>query len=109
MEFYKAYVDELAQCFHAVLVHSLQVGTLPLTMSEAVIVVVLKLGKDLEQCASYRPISLLNVDAKLLTKILACRLNTVISALVHPDQSCIIPGRGTDINIRQFFTYCHFD
>lgn len=68
-------------------------------MSEAMIVVP-NPGKDLGLCTSYRPISLLNVDAKLLMKILARRLNTVITALVHPDQSGFMPGRGTDINIR---------
>lgn len=87
------------------LVNSLREGTLPLTMSEAVIVVVPKPGKDLEYCASYHTISLLNVDAKLLTKILARGLNMVITALVHMDQSGFMLGRGTDINIRLLFTH----
>lgn len=55
-------------------------------MSEAVILVVPKSGKDLDFCSSYRPISLLNVNAELLTKILAHYLNLVITALVHLDQ-----------------------
>lgn len=74
-------------------------------MSEAMIVVVLKSGKDPEQCASYRPISLLNVDPKLLTKMLARRLNTVITAFSTPDQTGFMPGRGTNINIRRLFTH----
>lgn len=47
-------------------------------MSEAVVVVIPKPGKDPKLCSSYRPISLLNIDAKILTKILVNRLNSVI-------------------------------
>lgn len=55
---------------------------------------------------TYNPqISLINVDAKLSAKILATQLNTVITALVHPDQSGFRPGRGMDINIRRLFTH----
>lgn len=45
------------------------------------------------------------MDTKLLTKILAHRLNLIITALVHSDQSGFMPGRGTDINIRCLFTH----
>lgn len=70
-------------------------------MSEAVIVLVLKPDKDPEDCASYRPISLINVDAKLLAKILANRLAQVLEELIHVDQTGFMPGKGTDINFRR--------
>lgn len=70
-------------------------------MAEAVVVVLLIPGKDLDQCSSYWPISLLNVDAHFLAKALAGCLSTVITALVHADQSGFMLGRGTDINIRR--------
>lgn len=47
-------------------------------MMRAMIVVIPKPGKDAELCPSYRPISLLNVDDKILTKVLVNRLNAVI-------------------------------
>lgn len=40
-----------------------------------------------------RPISLLNVDYKILTKILANRVKRVIGGIVKPTQSYSIPGR----------------
>lgn len=73
-------------------------------MSDVVIVVIPKPGNP-ELCSLYRPISLLNADMKLFSKIFANQLNTVITALVHPDQSCFIPGRGTDITIRRLHTH----
>lgn len=73
-------------------------------MSEAIIVVLPKPNKDPASCASYRPISLLNVDAKITTKILATRLNSVILSLVNGDQTGFMPGKGTDINLRRLYT-----
>ncbi|RMX61973.1 hypothetical protein DD238_008348 [Peronospora effusa] len=43
--------------------------------------------------SSYRPITLLNVDAKLGPKILAHRLDRVLKYLLHSDQSGFVPGR----------------
>lgn len=52
----------------------------------ATVVILLKPDKDPEECSSYRPISLLNIDYKILTTILSkqdhftrnsCRTNGV--------------------------------
>jgi len=42
---------------------------------------------------NYRPISLLNVDYKIISKIMTNRIGKVISILVHPDQTCAIKNR----------------
>lgn len=86
-EFYKQYGEHMTPKLHEVIVKTLKDGELPASMSEAVIVVIPKPGKDPELCTSYRPISLLNADSKILTKVLARRLNEVILTLVHEDHS----------------------
>lgn len=106
VEFYKLYAYVLAPRLHSVLAGSMEVGRLSALMGDVVIVVIPKPGKDPSLCSSYRPISLLNVDAKLLSKIMANRLNTGITELIHLDQtggSC--QGRGTDNNIRRLYTH----
>lgn len=60
-------------------------GDLPSSMMESTITVIPKEGKDSLNPASYRPISLLNSDTKILAKVLAARLNKVIQKLVHQD------------------------
>lgn len=69
-------------------------------MREAIIILLTKPGKDSTNPGSYRPISLLPVDVKLLAKVLAHRLSKVIQEVVHEDQAGFIPNKSTAVNIR---------
>lgn len=102
-EFYSNFMEILAPKLTTLLSDHESLEALPDSMNEAVIVLVPKPGKDPQDCSSYRPISLLNVDAKIFTKILANRLTQVIEDLVDIDQTGFMPGKGTDINIRRLF------
>lgn len=69
--YYKTFIEKLAPKFLAAF-NSIRDGQMmPAETLMAHITVVPKEGKDPSQCSSYRPISLLNVDLKILTKILA--------------------------------------
>lgn len=59
-------------------------------------------------CSNYRPISLLNLDTKLLAKILAPRLQEHIGDLVHPDQTGFIKGRETRENTTRALHILHW-
>ena len=63
--------------------------------------VIHKEGKPPEECASYRPISLLGAEVKILAKVLSTRLNKVITPIIHPDQSGFMPNRNTALNLRR--------
>lgn len=80
-----------------------KIGSLPQSMNEAIIVLLLKPGKEAHLPDSYRPISLLTTDVKLLARVLATRLAKVIHKVVHRDQSGFIPSRSTALNIRRLF------
>lgn len=72
----------------------LQAGqSLNVDLNSAYISVIPKPSKDAGEVENYRPISLLNNDLKLLTKIQANRLASFINNYVHIDQVGFIPGR----------------
>lgn len=54
---------------HSLHSESLDSGSLPPTLHQASIKLLLKKDKDPDLCTSYRPISLINVDAKILAKL----------------------------------------
>lgn len=72
-------------------------------MREAIIIINLKSGKDPRCVESYRLISLINADVKILAKILANQLRKVILKIIHHDQSGFIPVRSTSVNIWRLF------
>lgn len=80
---------------------SLERGSLPHSLELSTITLLPKPGKDRQKYGSYRPLSLLNVDYKVLTKLLALRLETVIPKLIHPDQTGFVKNRQGSDNIRR--------
>jgi len=56
--------------------------------------------KDPTEISNYRPITLLNTDYKLLTKVLALQLMEQAQSLVHEDQAGFIPRRSIFNHIR---------
>ena len=73
-EFFKSLPPSCLRYLADMYNESLEVGRLPGTLLEATITLILKPDKDPLECGSYRPISLLNVDLKILSKVLALRL-----------------------------------
>uniref|UniRef100_A0A8C5QKU6 Reverse transcriptase domain-containing protein n=1 Tax=Leptobrachium leishanense TaxID=445787 RepID=A0A8C5QKU6_9ANUR len=80
---------------------------LPTQTLSANITILPKEGKDPELCTSYRPISLLNCDLKLFSKILADRLKPFLPALVHADQVGFVPGREARDNTMRTLQLMH--
>lgn len=78
-------------------------GALSQTLTQATICLILKTNKDPLDCASYRPISLQNVDYKILAKLLATRLETVLPSIISPDQAGFIKNRHSFFNLWRLF------
>ncbi|TFY58490.1 hypothetical protein EVJ58_g6390 [Rhodofomes roseus] len=49
--------------------------------------------KDRREISNYRPITLLNADYKVYTRIIATRLGRWATSIIHPDQAGFVPGR----------------
>src|SRR4051812_13758449 len=92
-EFYKAFAPMLAPFLASLFTDLLNGGALTPSASQSMITLIFKnKGSELD-LKNWRPISLLNCDRKLLTKILATRLQKVAFSLIHPSQTGFVKGR----------------
>lgn len=71
LSFSRKFNAKLAPLFLAMYNASLDNGSLPPTLMQASIALLLKRGKDATLCSSYRQLSLVNVDVKILAKVLS--------------------------------------
>ena len=70
------------------------------SQKQGVITLIEKEGKDVLYVKNYRPITLLNVDYKILSKVLAKRIKEVLGEIIHFDQVGYIKGRNIGEAVR---------
>ena len=98
-EFYKCYWNIVKFDLFDVYNHCFESGELTYSQYLALIVLLYKKGIR-ELITNWRPISLINIDAKLLSKVFAQRVKIVLPNIIHKDQKGCVTKRLIGQNIR---------
>ena len=99
-EFYQTFFDLIGKDLLNSYKDSFHKDSLSISQKRESITLIPKGDVNLMDLKNWRPITLLNVDYKLLSKVLAKRMELLLLKLIHTDQTGFINGRYIGQNIR---------
>ena len=99
-EFYKRFSEEIGDDVVESINSAFDKGELSICQKRGIITLLPKKDKPTDVLNNLRPVTLLNVDYKIATKVIANRLAKVISDIICPNQTGYVKNRYISENVR---------
>ena len=107
-EFYKLFWPLISDPFLKCVNKSFEKGEMSCSQKQPVITLIEKKGKDRSYIENWRPISLVNVDTKVMSKVIATRIKNVLPNIIHHNQTGYVKDRYIGETIRSVFDIMDF-
>ena len=108
IEFYKTCWNLISDSFLECTKESFKYGEMSCSQRKAVITLIEKQGKDRTLIENWRPISLINVDAKIISKVIAVRVKNVLPSIIHHNQTGYVKDRYIGETVRSILDIMEF-
>ena len=100
--FYKKFFHLLGDTLESLFQICYDSGEMSQSQKLSYITLLCKDKKNADDMKNYRPISLLNIDRKILSKIISTRLSYILPSIIGISQTCSIRGRSIFDNLHLF-------
>lgn len=100
VEFYRTFWNEIKHLMINTFNHCYEKGEMSNTQKLGVISLIHKKDNP-QEIANYRPITLLNIDTKLMAYTIAQRIKNILPKIINNDQNGYVKNRYIGFNIRQ--------
>ncbi len=87
-EFYQVFWDKIKHIYLA-FINAVKIACFPASKNVSITTLIYKEKGEKCSLTYYRPIALMNVDVKILTKLLSMRLNFVLPSIIHKSQTAV--------------------
>ena len=99
-EFYAIFCEKIKICLFEAIQYCFKIEHMHDSALKGIITCISKKGRDSRKLHNLRPISLLNVDCKVIEKMIANRIKPILMRLIHEDQKGFLPKRRISANVR---------
>ena len=107
-EFLWDFITNISEPFIKCVNECFEIGEMSRSQKRTVTTLIEKKGKDRSLLENRRPISLVNVDAKIMSKVVATRMKNVLPNIVHHNQTGYVKDRYIGETVRSVFDIMDF-